>query len=495
MTPASVRTTHQATILVVDDEEDAVYSFRRVFEKSDYEILEAHSGEQALAIAQQEHPDVILMDVRMPGAGGLETLKELHRLDPRVPVILMTAYASTHGTIEAMKAGAFDHVLKPFDVEKIRGVVRAAVKVSHDMRQPVAFGDAGADARPQDDQIIGRSDSMQEVYKGVGRLAASDVPVLLSGEPGTGKELIARAIYQHSSRACQPFLTVHCDSISAEAVEGELFGQRRGAFHGSPGDRLGKLEMCSGGTVFLGGVEALPLPVQAKLLRFLETGDIERVGDPRPARVDVRLIAATGVNLEQRVNLGTFRADLWHLLRSAELKLPALRDRRGDLPLLIDHFLARYAVPLGLSGVRLNDAALAALTTHPFPGNVRELESILRSALLRVKGNVITEQDLELTISVIDDGPDGLSPLADETVFDMLFDEIARRQPLPQGFDAFDVVERKLIIRALDSCRGNQSQASRFLGITRNTLRKRIQKYGLAKGKEEPEAGDGDGDE
>lgn len=470
---------HQARILVVDDEEDAVYSFRRVFEKSDYEILEAHSGEEALAICREEHPDVVLMDVRMPGAGGLETLKELHRLDPRVPVILMTAYASTQGTIEAMKAGAFDHVLKPFDVEKIRAVVRSAVKVSRDMRHPVAFGGSAAAATPQDDQVIGRSDAMQEVYKAVGRVAVSDLPVLLSGEPGTGKELIARVIYQNSGRASQPFLSVHCDKITPELLDAELFGQRRGAILGASGDRLGKLEMCSGGTVFLEGIEVLPLAVQAKLLRFLETGEIERVGDPRPTRVDVRLIAATHTNLELRVSAGTFRADLWNRLRVAEVTLPPLRERTGDLPLLVDHFLARHAPALGLNDVRLDRAAMAALAAHPFPGNVRELEQILRTALLRAKGSVITVQDLELAVSAVEERGDGVSPLADDTVFDMLFDEIARRQPLPPGFDAFDVVERKLIIRALEACSGNQSKASRFLGITRNTLRKRIQKYGL----------------
>ncbi len=472
-------TPSQPRLLVVDDEADVRYSFRRLFEKADYDIAEAASGEQAIAMVRAEAPDVILMDIRMPGADGIATLREIRAFDPRTPVILMTAYSSTQSTIEAMKAGAFDYVLKPFEIGKIRTVVQAAVKVSRDMRQVVSYQPL-LSREQHAEEIVGTSGPMQEVYKLIGRVSNSDLPVLITGESGTGKELVARAIYHHSRRSQKPFLAVNCSAIPEQLLESELFGYLRGAFTGALSGKPGKFEVCDGGTIFLDEIGDMPPATQSKLLRVLESGEIEKIGSTRSTRVDVRVMAATNRNLGEAIEKGSFRADLFYRLRVVEIALPALRDRLDDLPMLVDYFLSRYASLMGLEKVAVDDRAIAALRSHPFPGNVRELENLIKNCLVRLHGNVLRAEDLEFSHPAGGAAaPAFPGNLAEESVFDVLFQEIARRQPLPEGMDAFDIVEKKLIVRALEQCDGNQSRASRFLGITRNTLRKRVRKYGL----------------
>lgn len=467
----------QPKLLVVDDEKDVVYSFRRVFEKSDYEIVEAYSGEQAVTMARSQKPDVVIMDIRMPGMDGIAALREIRRTDPRTPIILMTAYGSTESTIEAMKAGAFDYVLKPFEIEKMRGVVQSAVKISRDMRELVSYQPLVGKEK-HEEEIVGQSEPMQGVYKLIGRLSNSDLPVLITGESGTGKELVARAIYQHSRRASKSFLAVNCAAIPENLLESELFGYQRGAFTGAAMAKPGKLEVCDGGTILLDEIGEMPVAVQTKLLRVLETGELEKLGSTRATRVDVRVMAATNRDLPERIKTGEFRADLYYRLRVVELAIPPLRERAEDIPLLVEYFVRRYARQYGTAEPSISDAAMQKLQHYPFPGNVRELQNVVKNALVRLTGTIIRPEDLELG---------GARPretstttvLADEEAYDTLFDGILKAQPLPEGMDAFDLVERKLVIRALAHCTGNQSQAAKLLGITRNTLRKRIQKYGL----------------
>lgn len=469
-------------ILVVDDEADALYSFRRIFERSDYVIIEAQTGREAIEKARSESPDVILLDLRMPGMDGLAALREIRALDPRTPVILVTAYASTQSTIEAMKAGAFDYVIKPFDVENIRSVVQAAVKVSLDMRQVVSY-EPLLSKEKHEEEIVGSSEPMQEVYKLIGRLANSDLPVLITGESGTGKELVARAVYHHSRRKHRPFLAVNCAAIPENLLEGELFGYHKGAFTGATAAKPGKFEVCDGGTIFLDEIAEMPASTQGKLLRVLETGEIEKLGSTRATKVDVRVLAATNKNLTDLIETGKFRQDLYYRLRVVEIPLPPLRERLSDIPTLVRYFLDRHAPEFGHKRVTVDEAAMAVLMRHNYPGNVRELENLLKNSLLRLKGNVIRAEDLDLGRPAAQPADTVAAEqalrLADDSIFDALFDEIARRQPLPEGYDAFDVVERRLIHRALQYWKGNQSKAAKFLGITRNTLRKRVKKYGL----------------
>lgn len=475
-------TMRKPTLLVVDDETDALYSFRRVFEKSDYRILEARSGREAIKIAESGEPDVILMDLRMPGLDGLAALKQIRSTDPRTPVILMTAYSSTQGTIEAMKAGAFDYVLKPFDVDRIRAVVQAAVKTSLDMKQVVSYEPVAGDEEHAE-EIVGQSERMQEVYKLIGRLSASDLSVLITGESGTGKELVARAIYHHSDRSRKPFMAVNCAAIPENLLEGELFGYHKGAFTGAAAAKPGKFEVCDGGTILLDEIGEMPTATQGKLLRVLETGEIEKIGSPRPVKVDVRVMAATNRDMKTAIEKGTFRADLYYRLRVVEIHMPTLRERAADIPGLVQYFIRKHAPNFGLGKVTVDAAAMNRLKRHSYPGNVRELENIIRNCLLRLKGNSIGPDDLDfgdIGHEVEDAAPtQETMVLADDSVFDALFDEIAKRQPLPLAYDAFDVVEQRLIIRALEYWKGNQSKAAQFLGITRNTLRKRVKKYGL----------------
>jgi DNA-binding NtrC family response regulator len=385
-------------ILVVDDEADALYSFRRVFERSDYVILEAQSGREALQQARDELPDVILMDIRMPGLDGLATLREIRAIDPRIPVILMTAYASTKSTIEAMKAGAFDYVIKPFDVEAIRAVVQAAVKVSLDMRQVVSYEPLRSKEK-HEEEIVGSSEPMQEVYKLIGRLSNSDLPVLITGESGTGKEMVARAIYHHSRRNRKPFLAVNCAAIPENLLEGELFGFHKGAFTGATTAKPGKFEVCDGGTIFLDEIAEMPSSTQGKLLRVLETGEIEKLGSTRTVKVDVRVLAATNKNLPELIEAGRFRADLFYRLRVVEIPLPPLRERLSDVPTLVTYFLERHGPEFGHNRVTVDAAAMNALMRHHYPGNVRELENILKNSLLRLKGNVLRAEDLDFGIT------------------------------------------------------------------------------------------------
>lgn len=468
-------------LLVVDDEADVVYSFRRLFEKTDYELIEANSGEQALAIFRRERPDVVLMDIRMPGIDGIATLREIRKFEQRTPVILMTAYASTQHAIEAMKAGAFDYVLKPFEIDKIRSVVQSAVKTSQDMRRVVSYQPL-LSKEQHEEEIVGQSSAMQEVYKMIGRLSNSDLPVLITGESGTGKELVARAIYHHSRRADKPFLAINCAAIPEHLLESELFGYYKGAFTGASAGKPGKFEVCNTGTIFLDEIAEMPIGIQSKLLRVLEAGEIEKIGSTRPVKVDVRVMAATNRQLRDRIESGSFRADLYYRLRVVEIGLPALRERLDDLPILVEYFVNKYARQFGIGHVGIDDTAIQALMSYFFPGNVRELENIIKSSLIRLSGTLLRSEDIQSAIRVNTRPGEEVEVaplLASDEVFDALFEEIRRQQPLPPNVDAFDIVERKLIVKALEQCQGNQSRTARFLGITRNTLRKRVQKYGL----------------
>ncbi|HEY9073489.1 MAG TPA: sigma-54 dependent transcriptional regulator [Desulfobaccales bacterium] len=464
-------------ILIVDDEPQVRQSFEKILTQDGHVVKTAASGEAALASVQAEIPDLVIMDVRLPGMSGLEAFRAIHEIEPKLPVIIMTAYGTTETAIEATKLGAFEYVLKPLEVPETLALIGQALEAGRCMRSrvelDVAPAAAGADA------IIGRSKPMQEVYKAIGRVAPTDATVLVRGESGTGKELAARAIYQHSLRAAKPFLIINCVAIPETLLESELFGYEKGAFTGAVNRRVGKFEQAHGGTVFLDEIGDMPFSIQAKILRLLQEKSIERLGGREPIPVDVRIIAATNRDLEAALAAGKFREDLYYRLKVVTLWLPPLRERTGDLTLLAEYFLARFGKEMGLDNPGITVEAKALLKTYQWPGNVRELANAMQKALIFSRGYPIHPEDFARALG-------GEAPAREAG--DHEADEVIRRwlrQALTAGdgkdlFDTFmDRFASLLISEALDVTGGNRSRAAKLLGISRPTLLSKIDKYRL----------------
>src|SRR4029078_2461133 len=329
-------------LLLIDDEADVQYSFRRIFDSPEIELTTAASGEEGLKLIPRVKPDLVVMDVRMGGISGLETLRRIRQMDSKLLVILMTAYGTTQTAIEAMKLGAYDYLLQPFDVPKLKDIVANALKAARDMRQVVSYQPL-LEKEDYEQGIAGRSDPMHQVFKLIGQLAASDATALITGESGTGKELVARAIYHHSNRNNQPFLAVNCAAIPEQLLESELFGHERGSFTGATTQRIGKFEQCNRGTIFLDEIGDMTPATKTKILRVLQSGTFERVGGNQPIKVEVRVIAATNRPLEQAVAAKQFREDLFYRLNVVRIHIPPLRDRREDISLLVNYFLKKLA--------------------------------------------------------------------------------------------------------------------------------------------------------
>ncbi len=509
-------------LLIIDDEADIQRSFRRLFASPDVDVLTASSGEEALEMIPRVRPDLVLMDVRMGGMSGLETLRRLRESDARLPVIMMTAYGTTQTAIEAMKLGAFDYLLKPFDVPKLKELVAGALRAARQMKAVVTVHPM-VESDDYELGIVGKSSAMQTVFKLIGQLASSDATALITGESGTGKELVARAIYSHSGRARQPFVAINCAAIPEGLLESELFGHEKGAFTGAAQQRIGKFEQCNRGTIFLDEIGDMPLSTQTKILRVLQNGTFERVGGNETVKVDVRVIAATNKPLEQAVAARAFREDLFYRLNVVRVPLPPLRERREDIPLLVEYFLRRFGREAGRPPKALVPDVLRSLEAHHWPGNVRELENAIRRASVVATGDTILTRDLppeiacptpvDLGVSALGSGGGsgvgggqpsggmvggalaaGLVPGGDPSklgrdreraglgvepdvasLAQMLF-RWARTQSEVRLLPA---VERELVIEALKETHGNQVQAARLLGITRATLRKRIDKFGI----------------
>ncbi|HPC61141.1 MAG TPA: sigma-54 dependent transcriptional regulator [Verrucomicrobiota bacterium] len=476
---------NKSRLLLIDDEADVRYSFQRIFDSPEIELVTAASGEEGLRVIASARPEVVIMDVRMGGMSGLETLRRIRQMDSKLLVILMTAYGTTQTAIEAMKLGAYDYLLKPFDIPKLKEVVQNALKAARDMRQVVSYQPL---LQKEDYElgIVGRSEAMQQVFKLIGQLAASDATALITGESGTGKELVARAIYHHSERSRQPFLAVNCAAIPEQLLESELFGHERGAFTGATQQRIGKFEQCNGGTLFLDEIGDMTPATQTKILRVLQSGTFERVGGNQALKVNVRIIAATNKPLEQAVAARQFREDLFYRLNVVRVHLPPLRERKSDIRLLVNYFLSTFARNQGTPPRAIAPAALKLLEKYHWPGNVRELENVIRRALVVAKSDTILPADLPPEITGQDRGGEGgvtgpavtgagaagVAPLARQ-----LF-QWAQRDPKLKILPA---VERELVIQALKETGGNQVHAARLLGITRATLRKRIERFGIQK--------------
>src|SRR3954471_6731765 len=464
-----------ATILVIDDESSILHAFRRAFGDPEDTLQTASEGSEGLELVARCRPDVVVLDLNLPDMSGLDVFHRIRTFDARIPVIFITGHGTTETAIEAMKQGAFDYLLKPLDVARVRELVERAAEISRLMRIPAMVADE-AQARGPDDVLIGRSPAMQEVYKAIGLVAPQDLAVLILGESGTGKELVARAVYQHSRRAAGPFLAINCAAIPENLLESELFGHEKGAFTGADRRRIGKFEQCSGGTLFLDEIGDMTSLTQAKILRVLQEQKFERVGGNETIHADVRVIAATYRDLEQMVTAGEFRGDLYYRLAIVTITLPPLRERAEDLPLLIDHFLGRFNPEMGKEVAQVAPEALELLRRHSWPGNIRELQSVLKQALLRAKGPVLVTDFLPASVRG-EEEPAGTSPAPFD--WEAFLDDRLDAGSQDLYAESLAVMERSLLTRVLRHTGGNQVQAAKLLGITRGSPLPQIRTPGI----------------
>jgi len=466
-----------ATILIVDDDAQLRHSFEKLLTAEGHIVRSSPTGEGGLELVRGSVPDLVIMDVRLPGMDGLTAFQAMHKIEPRLPVIVMTAYGSTDTAIEATKLGAFDYVLKPFDIPEMLSTIEKALEAGRFMRSRVGL--EVATEADSTDVIFGRSKSMQEVYKAIGRVASTDATVLIRGESGTGKELVARAIYQHSIRADKPFLVINCVAIPETLLESELFGYEKGAFTGAVNRRVGKIEQAHGGTVFLDEIGDMPFSIQAKILRLLQEKSIERLGGRSPIPVDVRVIAATNRDLEAALSEGRFREDLYYRLKVVTLRLPPLRERSGDVAMLAEYFLNRFAKDMNIASPGITDAARNIMNSYSWPGNVRELANTVQKALIFSRGAPINSEEMSNAIR----GESAMKGPKAERDDDSIRQWARRALTTGEGDKIFgDVVDRfsgLLITEALNLTGGNRSQAAKLLGLSRPTLLAKIEKYGI----------------
>lgn len=455
------------TLLIVDDEKAVRYAFKRTF-GDEYTISTAKNGEEAVAAVTNDEPDVVLMDIRMPGMDGLEALAIIKKQHPHIPIIMVTAFADSSSAMQAMKDGAFDYVAKPFDNDELRQVIDKAFGSSRIQAELHCSCDKQwNDVIDNKECIVGSSPEVLNMCKKIGQVAGSDLPVLITGETGVGKELTARALLQHSSRKEMVFMVVNCASLPGELVESELFGYETGAFTGASKQRIGRFEQCDHGTLFLDEIGELPLGAQAKVLRVLQDGTFERLGSNKQLTTDIRLIAATNRDLEQMVDDGLFRIDLLHRINVLTIAIPPLRQRITDLPDLILYFLSRYGRQISPPVEGISDEALEKLSNYSWPGNIRELENTIRRAIVLAKAKVLTAEDCLLQ--------NPSEPAGDfEQVVSSQIDKLLKGDESRPYHHLLSEVEQILITKALDLCDGNQVQAANLLGINRMTLRKKL---------------------
>jgi len=465
------------TVLIIDDDDQLRKSFNKLLTEEGYQSKCAASGEAGLRIVEENVPDVVILDMRLPGMNGFETFKAIHQMEPKLPVIIMTAFGTTETAIEATKMGAFDYILKPFDIPEMLVVIKQALEASRFMRSPVDMDPISE--KSFCDAIIGRSRPMQEVYKTIGRVSETEATVLIRGESGTGKELVARAVYQHSARADRPFLVINCVAIPETLLESELFGYEKGAFTGATHRRIGKIEQANGGTVFLDEIGDMPLSIQAKILRLLQEKSIERLGGRSTIPVNVRIIAATNRDLETAILKGRFREDLYYRLKVVSIFLPPLKDRPEDIPALTDFFLARFSREAKVENPGITKKAKAFLATHPWKGNVRELGNTIQKALIFSRGTPISQEDILQAIRG-DNARNSIELEKDEQAMRQWVRKALSSPSDEKLFDyCMDLFAGIIISETLNLTDGNRSQAAKLLGLSRPTLHSKIEKYGL----------------
>jgi two-component system nitrogen regulation response regulator GlnG len=472
-------------LLAIDDDVVIQFSIRQVFAGGDIEVFGAESAEEGLRLAEEERPNVILLDIRLGDCSGLDVFQDLRRLDPKSLVIFITGHGTAETAIEAMKLGAYDYLVKPLDADQLEQVVHQAMEISRLMHVPTIV-DEGDSLEDRPHRLIGSGAAMQTVCKQIGRVAPQDVNVLILGESGTGKELVARAIYHHSLRNQAPFLAINCAAIPESLLESELFGHERGAFTGADRRRVGKFEQSHGGTLLLDEIGDMAPGIQAKILRLLQEGSFERLGGSEAITADVRVLAATNQDLDALIECGRFRKDLYYRLRGVTIHLPPLRERREDIAELAYYFLFRYNRQLGVGVQSISPEALELLEKYNWPGNVRELQSVIREALIISAGPTLipeflsgelhrdenAESDAESDVSSMPDVDWRGLPDFVETAAAQGEKDVYRR--------ALERFDRMVISSIMRQTGGQQNRAAEILGLSRATLRSKLRQMRLA---------------
>jgi two-component system nitrogen regulation response regulator GlnG len=466
-------------LLIVDDEPTVLFSLHKCLSPLPLDITTCGSGREAVRLASEQRPDVVLLDVCLPDMSGLDVYDDIRELLPGVPVIVITAFSTTDTAIKAMKRGAFEYLVKPVDVHRLREVVSRAAQVSKlngTTFEPLEHTATGMDGTA--DAMVGLSSAMHEVYKAIGRVASQDVTVLILGESGTGKEVSARTIWQYSHRAAKPFVAINCAAIPEPLLESELFGYEKGAFTGATERRIGKFEYANGGTVFLDEIGDMTSATQAKVLRVIQEQRFERIGGTQTVATDVRIIAATNKNLAQMATEGTFRQDLFYRINGFTINLPPLRERRSDIVPLTNHFIARFNREMG-KGVRaITPQAIDRLQAQDWPGNVRELQNTIRYAMIKAVGDVLVPEcfphngSLDAERASVPDKEEEFSAMAS------FVRHLLENTPGDVYRQLSAVVDNVVLDVALRYAKGNQLQAAALLGISRTTLRAKLRSLG-----------------
>jgi nitrogen regulation protein NR(I) len=472
-----------AKLLVVDDEPAILQLFRRKYEQDGIEVVTASTAEEGIQAVQNEQPDVAIFDIVLPDRTGIEAFEEIQRIDPKLPVIFMTALGASETAIEAMTLGALDFLIKPLDFTEVRRVIEQALEIRRFMNEPVSLhmAETTSDSTTKGDTLVGRCPAMQLVYKSIGRVAEKNVTVLIRGESGTGKELVARALYQYSKRREGPFMEVNSAAIPDALLESELFGHEKGAFTGADRTRVGKFEQCNGGTIFLDEIGDMPPTLQSKMLRVLQEQRFERVGGNQTIQTDVRVIAATNRDLEKMVAENLFRSDLYYRLNGFTINLPTLHERGDDLLPLIDHFIRRANEDLGKQIHGVAPSALDALKRYSWPGNIRELQNVIRQAVVQSTGAVLLFDFLPGVVTNAATHETVDPPAESPANFWEQFVTSHINQGSANLYDeAVTTVDREIISRVLRHTGGNQVEAAKILGMTRTTLRSKIKQAGIS---------------
>lgn len=462
-------------VLIADTETDFVEWATRQLEQGEVKVFSAARADDALALFIKEKPDLTIVDTHIQPFPGMELLSRIRDRDSNAFVLLISQFGTTQAVIEAMKLGAFDFVRKEALAFNFRVIVETALRERAQMRAATASAPKLTVEQNQD-SIVGQSPAMQQVFKLVGRVAGSDAPVMITGESGTGKELVARAIHHHSHRSTKPYVAINCAAIPEQLLESELFGHEKGAFTGATGQRIGRFEQCDGGTLFLDEIGDMPLPLQGKILRVLQDGEIIRVGGNQSVKTDVRIIAATNRNLEVEVGEKRFREDLFYRLNVVRIQLPPLRQRVDDIRLLAEYFVQKVATEKRLPRLKLSEEAVRVLEAHTWPGNVRELENTIQRACVLSTSDILMPKDIPLGQVASDTSEAAVATTKEEAIGILL-----RAAQADSSIELLPWLEREFTVHAMRETGGNQVRAAKLLGITRATLRKRLERFGVTR--------------